>query len=202
MGRYSTDSIHMTGAARGLRAAYRLVERKPVRVAPWLSLTQPPPLAGRAWPGERHQEDTRAGGDPPRLRGRSAWIGVERCPPAAGAAGLLPLQDQGASRPARGARRSPIRPRAMATRGPRAWPPLRRRPRTVGPLAPALPVRPFAPVPRPSGNPSRATRARRGRALDRVPPSVVTGNHGGAPECGPGVPLAHRIIMQMVIISM
>ena len=125
MGRYSTDSIHMTGAARGLRAAYRLVERKPVRVAPWLSLNQPPPLAGRAWPGERHQEDTRAGGDPPRLRGRSAWIGVEQCPPAAGAAGLLPLQDQGASRPARGARRSPIRPRAMATRGPRAWPPLR-----------------------------------------------------------------------------
>lgn len=111
---------------RVLRAADRLVERKPVRVAPWLSLTQPPPLAGRAWPGQRYQGDTRAGGDPPRLRGRSARVWVQRCPPAACAAGLLPLKGQGASRPARGARRCPCRPAdgdaraarmAAATRG-------------------------------------------------------------------------------------
>lgn len=129
---------------RVLRAADRLGKRDPVRVAPWLSLVQPPPLAGRAWPGNGHQGDTRAGGDPPRHPGRLARVWVRRCPPAAGAAGLLPLQGLGASRPARGARRCPCRPRAMATRGPRAWPPLRgaahRRPACARP--PCATIRP------------------------------------------------------------
>lgn len=82
-------------------------------------------------------------------------------------------------------------------------------PRTDGPLAPALPVRPSAPVPRPDVQPSRATRARRGRALDRVPPSVVIIYHRGSARMWPGCPpgplvtgQTGRISMQMVIISM
>lgn len=109
-----------------LRAADRLGKRDPVRAAPWLPPAQPPPLAGRAWPAQRHQGDIRAGGDPPRHPGRLARCWVQRCPPAAYAAGLLPLAGWGASRPARGARRCPCRPAdgdaraarmAAATRG-------------------------------------------------------------------------------------
>lgn len=127
MGRYGPNIIYMTDRrGRVLRAADRLVERKPVRIAPWLSLTQPPPLAGRAWPGNGHQGDTRAGGGPPRHPGRSARVWVQRCPPAACAAGLLPLKVWGSGWPARGARRCPCRPadgdarpkrKAAATRG-------------------------------------------------------------------------------------
>ena len=123
----------------------------------------------RAAPGPH--KDTRGtsgrGAIPPAIR--AGWLG-DGCSGAP-----LPLTRLACSPSQVGGRVGPPGERVgapaaqpMATRGPRAWPPLRGAAHSR-PACARLPVRPSAPVPRPGVQPSRATRARRGRALDRVP---------------------------------
>ena len=190
VGRYGSDLIYMTGAVASCGPLFGWLSASPCAWRPGSRL--PSRRRWRAAPGP--VMDIRGtpgrGAIPPAIRAGRLGSGCSGAPLPLARLACSPSMCWGSSRPARGARRCPCRPadgdarpkrKAAATRGRAQMG--RLRPAPWATIRPPYHVRACS---------RQGLRERGGAApLTACPPSVVTDDHGGAPDYGPGVPLAH-----------